>query len=217
MEEEFSFSQQNQPTDPLQTRKIVRVRDVSTKLNFTLQVVSSKSYAQTTLNNWFSDQDLNEPKIVPKKRSKPDEVKSSPILPQDQSTAKKRGRKRLWDKIKKQIKTESGKTVEILADLPAEEEKQPKSKLKSGPYKKLTYQNKKNILDDFAGFKSTIKISDGKPYSFNDFCRDSATKYDSKLSTIKRLVLDYLQTPSIYLQLEILCSNKKRPMNMDKF
>ena len=92
---------------------------------------------------------------------------------------------------------------------PIEDEEHKSLEKRNGPYQKLTFQIKKQILEFFIDFKANRPKLDGKPKSLNEFCRENATKFNSKESTIKSFINNYEKNPVILVQLELLCSNEK--------
>ena len=92
-----------------------------------------------------------------------------------------------------------------------EEHKEQKNSGKRGKYTKITFQDKKNILEEFNVFKSTPrKNANGTIFSFNDFCFEIEANTGIKSSTVKKICLYYEKNPSIYTQLQIMCSNEKK-------
>jgi len=97
--------------------------------------------------------------------------------------------------------------------LNVEAENAKESDEKRGKYAKISYKTRKEIIEDYIQFKSNRPHDqDGKPLSFNEFCRQLEVKLNStcKFNSIKRICLSYDKSPSILTELEVLCSNTKK-------
>jgi len=157
------------------------------------------------LSNFFQERNLIQEEFIPI-----DVTRESRLPPK-----KSRGRPRKYPLgIKTQDQGQNSPEVEeINSSDPLEQDiqanVQSSDKIGRGPYHKLTFQNKFEILKSFETFKIARPKVKGKDISYNEFCLNLSTKYKFKISTIKSCILSYVKTPSILIQLEIICENEK--------
>ena len=70
---------------------------------------------------------------------------------------------------------------------------------KRDKYAKISYKEKKDILDEFIIFKTNPrKHLNGSIFTFNDFCYEIEANSGIKFSSVKRICLEYSKTPTIY-------------------
>jgi len=126
-----------------------------------------------------------------------------------------RGRPRKYDISKPTNPTIPKKIEEVIEEEREENEgkiderKLDISEAKRKIYKKISFQKKLSLINEYDNFKRTIPKKNGKPVSFIEFCHQIGESYGIIWSTVKTICVNYEKTPAIKTQLEVLCSTKK--------
>jgi len=195
-----------------------------------VQTLPPKPQRQTGLQSFFQVPKPSDPQPIPqcyqvslqpflqpaapKQPFQPIDV-VRPSIPTQQ---KKRGRPRKFPvQLKKKVKSEDQNIEEVIPeDTGSDQDDQPQtradltSRKKRGPYNKLTLKDRKEILEKFDKFLLHPYNDKNVKISFNEFCYHLALEKKARPNSIKKFCLKYRDNPSMYTELQILCSNDKK-------